>query len=94
MKKIVVSLIACLVIALFSACGNMSIGPGNYQFEGLHFADHAGNTRDFTILKWYEGGQGIEVQTEEAGSMFFSEGTYILYEDTCPVCGKEEHHAE
>jgi hypothetical protein len=40
-------------------------------------------------VKWYESSTGIEVLTKEAGSMYLSEGTYILLEGDkgCPFCG-------
>jgi hypothetical protein len=31
---------------------------------------------------------GIEVQTKEYGALYFSEGTYILVENKCPICDK------
>lgn len=42
-----------------------------------------------TIEKWWESGSGIEVKTTEFGSVFLSEGTYILISDPrdCPFCG-------
>lgn len=88
MKKIVFVIAVTMLLAFLVACGNMSIGLGNFEFKGLHCSDFSGNVKDFTVEKWYENGQGIEVKTKEAGSMFFSEGTYILYEDVCPICGE------
>lgn len=90
MKKITVILIAVLLVVCMAACGNMSWGLGNFQFNGIHYADFSGNVKDFTVEKWYDHENGIEVSTKEAGSVFFSEGTYILYEDKCPVCGGGE----
>ena len=39
---------------------------------------------------WYDNSKGIEVLTSECGSLFLSEGTYIMYSDTCPLCSKED----
>ena len=40
----------------------------------------------YPYMKWYESESGIEVTTKELGSIFASEGTYILVEDKCPIC--------
>jgi hypothetical protein len=41
-----------------------------------------------TVIQWYDNSEGIEVQTREYGSLFLSEGSYILVEDgsRCPYC--------
>ena len=70
--------------ALLAGC-NMGI-VGHFEFNGLHCADFNGNVRDFTVSRWYESDSGVEVLTEEAGSVFFSEGTYVMYENECPLC--------
>ena len=59
----------------FSSCGNQSLGMGNYSFTHIHA----------TVKSWHDNEQGIEVDTEEYGAIYCSEGTYILFEDnTCP----------
>lgn len=88
MKKIIVMI---MVVAMFAAmltgCGNMSMGIGNYTFKKIHVDTHH-YSGCFTIEKWYDNGSGIEVLTEEAGSMFLAEGMYVLIEDDCPFCGE------
>lgn len=86
MKKIVCLVLAALMIALLAGC-NYTVGVGQLEFKGIHCADFAGNSRDLTIVSWHNNDIGIEVKTEEAGSLFCSEGTYILFEDECPICG-------
>ena len=88
MKKIICTVSFILLALLLSACGNHSIGLGSYTFEKVHIADHAGNCQDAIVEKWYENDTGIELKTREYGSMFLSEGTYILYNGKCPICGK------
>ena len=88
MKKIICFILVIVLLAMMAGC-NMGIGVGKFEFNGIHCADFAGNVRDFTVIKWYDDSNGIEVKTEEAGSLFFSEGTYILYENECPICGAE-----
>lgn len=87
MKKVLATIMTLLLIAVLSACNsNMSLGIGNLNFKKIHVCDYKGNCKDFTVTKWYESANGIEVKTVEAGSMFLSEGTYILLVDDCPFC--------
>lgn len=85
-KKIIVMIIAIAILAIMLVgCGNMSIGLGNYTFDKIHVDTH--NYNDcFTIEKWYDSENGIEVKTKEAGSMYLAEGMYMLIEDECPFC--------
>lgn len=86
MKKFIIALIiACSFLLLITGC-NMGIGIGNFEFNGVHVCDHNGNCRDMAIDKWYDNDNGIEIKTTDYGSLFCSEGTYILYEDECPIC--------
>lgn len=92
MKKLLAILIALvMVITLFAGCGNMSIGLGNYRYEKIHIDTHH-YSGCLTVEKWYENGSGIEVMTKEAGSVFASEGTYILLggDKGCPFCGDHD----
>lgn len=91
MKKPIVALILLAVIVVLlttlSGCGNMSLGFGNFEYNKIH-VDTYHYSGCFNVEKWYENNNGIEVNTKEADSMFFSEGTYILLEDDCPFCDK------
>lgn len=44
------------------------------------------SVRCLTVESWHDNTTGIEIKTKECGSMFLSEGTYILLEDTCLFC--------
>lgn len=83
-KKMCLFLTIFLLLITVSACGNESWGFGNYTFKHIHCTT---TNECYTIIKWHDNEMGIEVLTEEYGSMYFSEGTYILLEDKCPVCG-------
>ena len=95
MKKTVIMTLMLAMCFAFSGCGNLAIGLGNFTFEKVHV-----NTYDysgcFSVNKWYEFETGIEVDTEEAGALFLSEGTYILLEGKteCPFCDVGEHENE
>ena len=85
MKKILIVFLTVAICLAFTSCGNMSMGPGNYTFKKVH-VDTYHNTGCFTIKNWHDSTSGIEVDTEEVGSLFLSEGTYIMVEDECPFC--------
>lgn len=88
MKKIIAMImVVALATAMFSGCGNMSMGFGNFTFEKIH-VDTYNYSGCFTVEKWYDNESGIEVKTKEAGFMYLAEGMYILIENECPFCGE------
>lgn len=89
MKKIIAMImLALIIISMLTGCGNMSLGPGNFEFEKIH-VDTYNYSGCFTVEKWYDNPNGIEVKTREAGFMYFAEGMYMLIEDECPFCASE-----
>ena len=92
MKKML--LIFLLVLStVFVGCGNMNFGFGNYTYNGVHIETYH-NTVCYTVETWTNAETGIEVKTKEIGSIFLSEGTYILFETECPICSKNVNSAE
>ena len=89
MKKKIIALVLAVVCicGILAGCGNKSMGFGNFTFKKVHIDTH-NYSGCFTIETWYDYSSGIEVKTEEAGSMFLAEGMYMLIEDECPFCGK------
>lgn len=87
MKKIIAMMLVVLLVVGMAGCGNMSMGLGSFTYEKIHIDTHH-YSGCLTIEKWYENGSGIEVLTKEAGSVFASEGTYILLggDKDCPLC--------
>ena len=87
MKKIIAILLATIMIFTFAACGNENWGFGNYNWKHVHFSD-AIEGHCATISSWHDNNTGIEIHTMECGSMFLSEGSYILFENgaDCPFC--------
>jgi hypothetical protein len=63
----------------------MNIGFGNYEFNYIH---NTITDECYELKSWKDNEMGIEVKTAEYGSLYFSEGTYILVEDECPICNK------
>lgn len=88
MKKFIAMLIALVMIFALCACGNMSIGLGEYTFEKIH-VDTYHYSGCLTVEKWHDNGNGIEVKTREAGSLYLAEGMYILVERECPFCASK-----
>jgi len=86
MKKFIAAIILVAMILVLCGCGNVSYGLGNYTFKHIHVCDFSGSCADLTVKTWHDNEVGIEVKTEEAGPLFLSEGTYILFDDKCPIC--------
>lgn len=88
MKKlfVMIAMVITLVFVL-TGCGNMSLGFGNFTFDKIHVDTHNYNGC-FTVEKWYDNENGIEVKTKEAGHIYLAEGMYMLIEDECPFCGE------
>lgn len=87
MKKIRLILSFAIIAIALCSCGNYSAGFGNYTYKKIHI-DTYHFSGCYTVEKWYESESGIEVTTAELGSIFASEGTYILVEDRCPICDR------
>lgn len=87
MKKIVCLILCVLLILPVLAGCNENWGIGNYNWRHVHFTD-ATEGHCATITSWHNNSTGIEIHTEECGSMFLSEGSYILFENEsdCPFC--------
>ena len=85
MKKLIALTLAICIMLVLAGC-NMALGLGNFEFKGIHVCDHSGNCCDLPLAKWHDNAEGIEVKTTNGDSFFCSEGTYILYENECPIC--------
>lgn len=82
---ILVLVMSCLMLA---GCGNMALlDPGNFTFEHIH-SDTYHDPMCFNVEKWWDNENGIEVKTKECGTLYFSEGDYVLVEkeSACPYC--------
>ena len=90
MKKMFVVLLASFAMCIsLTGCGNMALfNPGNFTFRHI-YTDTYHFPMCFTIEKWWDNSEGIEVKTEECGTLYFSEGDYVMIENEkdCPYCG-------
>lgn len=88
MKKIISIFLFVAIILLLTSCNKKLFGT--YNFTHVHICDNAGHTADYKIESWTEQSEtpGVEVKIKGYGSMWLSEGTYILYTDKCPLCEK------
>lgn len=88
MKKLII-LIMSLILTVFtlSGCGNMSVGLGNYNFRKVHISTPGGFDKCCELDNWHDNERGCEVKLKNGSSIYLSEGTYILVEDYCPICG-------
>lgn len=88
MRKII-AIVVCVILlcVCLVGCGNENWGFGNYNWTHIHFTD-AVSSHCATIASWHNNETGIEVHTEECGSIFLSEGSYILFDtaEHCPFC--------
>ena len=83
MKKLILVIMMLVLMSTLCAC-NQSWGIGNLSFKKIHIDTHH-YSGCFGIKSWHDNETGIEVKTG-VGSLFFSEGTYFLVEDKCPLC--------
>lgn len=88
MKKFI-AIVMIIVMALTLCACNENWGFGNYSWRHVHFTDNV-EGHCATISSWHDNTTGIELHTVECGSMFLSEGSYILFESAgdCPFCGE------
>lgn len=93
-KFVALVLVMVICLELFVGC-NQSVGMGSLSFKRVHVDTH-NYSGCFTVEKWHNDSTGIEIETEELGSIFLSEGTYFLLEsdDYCPFCSVNESGAD
>ena len=85
MKKIF-SLIMLLLIGItLSSCGNRNYFDFEHDtYKHIHCLSTG---KCYNITGWKNNEIGVKVSTTY-GNLYFSEGTYILVEDKCPICNK------
>ena len=84
MKKLL-GIALAISLLLLSSCGNQRLW--DFEYDVYNYIHDVHNGRCYKIKSWKNNEIGIKVDTEDYGFLYFSEGTYILVEDKCPICG-------
>lgn len=87
-KSVCIILIVFMLFILLAGCDDStySVGIGSTNYTGVHIADLAGNVRDVPVRVWYDSSVGIRIETDDCVILYLSEGTYIMYSGSCPIC--------
>ncbi len=91
MKKIL-SIIGILILSAgmifsLSACGNQRLF--DYEWDTYKYIHCLSTNECYEIKSWKNNEIGIKVETKEYGILYFSEGTYILIGEKCPICAHD-----
>ena len=91
MKKNIKKALAIILMAVFltvfvSAC-KTTLASGSTSYSHVHICDLAGNIAHATLKDELRDNEyGIMLETEEYGHIFLCRGSFILYNDMCPIC--------
>lgn len=92
MKRIIsIALICVILLSVMTLCScnsNRNIGVGTLNFKKVHIFIEYGYGTCFDISSWREAEIGVEVKVDGYGSLWLSEGTYMLVGDKCPICNR------
>lgn len=90
MKRVIsIALICVILLSVMALCScNKNIGIGTYKFKKVHIFIEYGYGTCFDISSWREADVGVEVKVDGYGSLWLSEGTYMLVGDKCPICNR------
>ena len=88
MKKVIAFILLVVTLTLIlTSCGNANLGLGNFTYEHAHIGL---GTEGYcvNIESWHDNEVGIELHLTSGSSIYCSEGTYILFNDSkhCPFC--------
>ena len=89
MKKKLLLLLTILPLML-TGCGNHDISWGSYSFHYVHVQMYGTVVPvHLKVTSWKSDEGGIELKTENFGTILLGDGTYMMYDtDNCPLCGK------
>ena len=94
MNKLLKVIVITAILLGLTGCGNKDFwGVGHFTFRKIHIINPDGEDICLTVKQWTESEIVIEVDTEEYGPLFLSEGTYIMVSDVCPIC-EHNHQVE
>jgi len=85
MKKLIFSLIMVFIIVfVMTSCGNRNYW--DWEHDTYNYVHYIPENKCYAITSWKNNEIGIKVETKEYGILYFSEGTYILIGNKCPIC--------
>jgi len=89
MKKSFFMFTLTLALLLLLTSCNMQI-IGDFSYSHIYLETYKTEGQCYDITNWTDSNTGIEVKTKEHGTLFLSEGTYILVGDSdkCPFCSE------
>lgn len=85
MKKLL-SIVLGLSLLILCSCGNRAYFDFEHDtYKHLHCFETG---KCYNIESWKDMKVGIKITTKEYGILYFSEGTYMLVGEKCPICNK------
>jgi len=85
MKKLLLTILL-LFVCVFTLCGCGNRHYWDFEFDKYKYVHCLLTDECYQIISWTDMEVGIKVETTEYGILYFSEGTYILVGDKCPIC--------
>ena len=86
MKRIFIIALVVALMFVMTSCDDFLSSQSD--FNGVHILVNNGQDKCVKMKSVHYYNTGIQVETEEFGPLLLSEGTYIVYKDKCPICGK------
>lgn len=92
MKRILsiicISILAITMMFGLGSCGNQRLF--DIEADVYNYIHDVYNGKCYAITSWKNNNIGIKVVTRDYGNLYFSEGTYILVSNYCPICGNHK----
>ena len=83
-KRILLTLLIIISTLSLASCGNRHYF--DLEFDTYTYVHCFETNKCYKISDWTDMEVGIKVKTVDYGILYFSEGTYILVGDKCPIC--------
>lgn len=85
--------LALLTAALCLTGCNADLSWGSYSFHYAHIQMYSmAEPVHLRISRWKDDTGGVELHTEDHGSILVGDGTYVLYDQVkCPLCGEVQY---
>lgn len=84
MKKLLCVVLVLAMLFAFSAC----LMSDYEDLNGVHVSTGDGGYTCVLFTDKSDCGDGFMFETDKYGSFYASTGTFIMFKDTCPICGK------